>query len=84
LYPVIVKKFASEKKADPLIFSFYRDMFCFPLLFICALIVERKLMFPHIKMLVVSVLLCASSLSLSWCKHDLQTYNNLNCCKLST
>ena len=56
LYPVIVKKFASEKKADPLVFSFYRDFCCFPLLFLCALIAERKIMFPRIKMLVVCVL----------------------------
>lgn len=53
LYPVIVKKFATENHADPLIFSFYRDLCCFPLLFLCALIAERKIMFPRIKMLVV-------------------------------
>ena len=59
LYPVVVKKFASEQKANPLVFSFYRDFFCFPLLFLCALIAERKLMFPRIKMLLVAAPLCS-------------------------
>lgn len=54
MYPVVVKKFATENKADPLVFSFYRDLFCFPLLFLCALIAERKLLFPRIRMLIVS------------------------------
>lgn len=53
LYPVIVKKFASKKNASPLTFSFYRDFCCTPLLFLCALIVERKIMFPRPKMLLV-------------------------------
>lgn len=50
---MIVKKFASNKNTDPLIFSFYRDLFCFPLLFLCAFIVERRIMFPRILMLLV-------------------------------
>ncbi len=53
LYPVVVKKYVSEKKADPLVFSFYRDLCCFPLLFLCALIAERTVIFPRIKMLMV-------------------------------
>ena len=51
---MVVKKFASEEKADPLVFSFYRDACCFPLLFACALIVERTLIFPRLRMLMVS------------------------------
>lgn len=50
---MLVKRLASS--ADPLVFSFFRDSGCFPLLFICALVVERKLMFPGLKMLLVSV-----------------------------
>ncbi len=57
LYPVIVKEFASKNKASPIIFSFYRDLCCIPLLFLCALIVDRKILFPDLKMLVIFILL---------------------------
>ncbi len=51
LYPVVVKEFAST--AEPLVLALYQDVGCFPLLFLCALIAERKLMFPRPKMLLV-------------------------------
>ncbi|XP_003387276.1 PREDICTED: WAT1-related protein At5g45370-like [Amphimedon queenslandica] len=52
-YPVVIKKFADSKesKADPLILSFYRDLCCFPVLFLCAFVAERKVMIPSLKML---------------------------------
>ena len=53
-YPVMVRKFATS--VNPLIFSFYRDLACFPLLLLCALMVERKLMLPNLKMTLVSKL----------------------------
>ena len=55
LYPVIVKKFASNSNTNPVIFSFYRDLFSVPLFFLCVIIVERKFMFPQPKMLLVCI-----------------------------
>ncbi len=52
LYPVVVRKFAST--AEPLTVAFYQDVGCFPLLFLCAVLVEKKLIFPGIKMLLVA------------------------------
>lgn len=39
----------------PLVIPFYQDLGCCPLLFLCALIVERRLLFPGPKMLLVLV-----------------------------
>lgn len=55
LYPVVVKKFAGG--VDPVIFCFYRDLGCFPLLLLCAFIVERKLILPRPRMLLIFLLL---------------------------
>lgn len=57
LYPALVRRFTTER-TDPLIFNFYRDLFCFPLLFVCAFIMERKILFPkNLRMLLVSELI---------------------------
>lgn len=48
---MVVKKFAST--VNPLVLSFYRDTGCFPMLFLCALIVERKAMVPGWRMCLV-------------------------------
>ena len=63
LYPVLVKKLASH--SNPLVFSFYRDLCCFPLLFLCALIAERRLLFPGLKMMLVKNAIKVIILSLS-------------------
>eukprot|EP00118_Oscarella_pearsei_P020650 m.225208 g.225208 ORF g.225208 m.225208 type:complete len:357 (+) comp40011_c1_seq4:39-1109(+) len=52
-YGVIVKKFAEQNKANPLIFCFIRDGCCFPVLMLCALVAERKLFIPRGKKIVV-------------------------------
>jgi drug/metabolite transporter (DMT)-like permease len=57
LYPVIVKYFAARNNANPLIFSFYRDVLCFPVLFVCALAAERKILIPRCRILVVLMVL---------------------------
>ena len=60
LYPVVVKKFADSEdapKADPLILSFYRDLCCFPVLFLCAFVAERKFPIPTLGELVLFILL---------------------------
>lgn len=41
-YGVVVTKFAKEKKADPLIFSLYRDASSFPVLLISAFVLEKE------------------------------------------
>ena len=53
LYPVVVRKFAADT-AKPLIVALYQDLGSFPLLFLCAVIAERKLMFPGPRMLLVA------------------------------
>ena len=53
LYPVMLKEFATEM--NPLIFSFYRDFGAFPLLLFCGIIVERKVMIPRLKMILVGI-----------------------------
>ena len=55
LYPVVVKKFAINSNTNPVIFSFYKNLFSVPLLFLCVVIVERKFMFPQPKMLLVRI-----------------------------
>jgi len=62
LYPVIVKEFAAKEKANPVIFSFYRDFFCFPVLFLCSIVAERKILIPSIKMLILFMLLGLSGM----------------------
>jgi len=54
---VVVKEFATKTKANPIVFSFYRDLCCIPVLFLCALIVDRKIYLPGLKMLLVFILL---------------------------
>lgn len=56
LYPVVVKKFARDDHANAYIFSFYRDAGTFPVLIICTLVAERKLMLPSWWMLFVFAL----------------------------
>jgi drug/metabolite transporter (DMT)-like permease len=57
LYPVVVKAFAASQNTNPLIFSFYRDTLCFPLLFACALVAEKRIIIPRPRMLLVLMVL---------------------------
>jgi drug/metabolite transporter (DMT)-like permease len=57
LYPVIVKVFAAKNNTNPLIFSFYRDSLCFPVLFVCALVAEKRILIPRFKILMVLMVL---------------------------
>ena len=56
-YGVIVKKFAENNKADPLIFCLIRDGCCFPVLLLCALVAERKFVYPKGKKLLIFFIL---------------------------
>lgn len=55
----IVRKFATYENADPLVFSFYRNIFSIPVLFFCAFIAEGciKLPRPFIPMVPLLILL---------------------------
>lgn len=48
-YGVIVRKFAANNKANPLVFCLIRDAVCWPVLLLCALVAERKLNIPRLK-----------------------------------
>ena len=48
-YGVIVKKFAANNEANPLVFCFIRDGICWLVLLLCAVVSERKLNLPHLK-----------------------------------
>ena len=45
-YGVIIIKFAKNSKADPLMFCVVRDGGCFPVLFVAALVAEKKFVVP--------------------------------------
>jgi hypothetical protein len=59
IYPIVIKMFANspDAKANPLVLSFYRDVCCTPVLFLCALIAERKFLVPSVGMLLVNNLM---------------------------
>eukprot|EP00054_Salpingoeca_dolichothecata_P020226 m.127267 g.127267 ORF g.127267 m.127267 type:complete len:344 (+) comp23536_c0_seq2:77-1108(+) len=45
-YGIVLKKFAQNHKIDAVIFSMLRDGFCFPVLLVAAMVVEKKLVLP--------------------------------------
>lgn len=54
VYPVVVRKYASGDAVKvPLVIPFYQDLGCCPLVFLSALIAERRLLVPGPKMLLV-------------------------------
>ena len=48
-YGVIVSKFAKDNKADPLMFNLIRTGGCFPVLFIAAIILEKRIQIPSLR-----------------------------------
>ena len=48
-YGVIVSKFAKNNKADPLVFSLFRDSGAFPMLLLAAFIAEKNIKVPSLR-----------------------------------
>ena len=46
-YGVIYTKFAKGSNVEPLIFCFYRDSGCAPVLFLLSYILEKKILIPN-------------------------------------
>jgi len=48
-YGVVYTKLAKGSKVEPLIFCFYRDGGCAPVLFILSFFLEKKLLVPQVR-----------------------------------
>ena len=56
-YGVIYTKLAKGTKVDPLIFCFYRDGGCAPVLFVVSYLLEKKLLIPKVRYTIVFLIL---------------------------
>ena len=56
-YGIVVTKFAQKNKANPLVFSFIRDLCCFPVLMLAAFVAERKIMIPTLREMPLFIIL---------------------------
>eukprot|EP00117_Sycon_ciliatum_P004307 scpid66188/ scgid8743/ len=56
-YGIVVTKFAQKNKANPLVFSLFRDLCCFPVLMLAAFVAEKKIMLPTLREFPIFILL---------------------------